>query len=209
MTIEDRRNREKKERRKTILAAAEKLFASEGFHQTTLERVATEIDISKGTIYLYFKNKEELFFSTFEEKLERRQAAIKPAFEAANSLEQAINSIVGEQIRFLQENKHFFKLLMGEQVKFERADSDEVRKKTFFKNHAKFIESLINGFSRHMENERINHISSKTLTLTIIGSINAHLMNWILTSGESSLEVAKDDIVQIICHGCLLDGNRN
>jgi AcrR family transcriptional regulator len=44
-----------------ILDAALRVFAQRGLHQTSLEEVAKEAGISKGTIYLYFKNKEELF----------------------------------------------------------------------------------------------------------------------------------------------------
>src|SRR5437867_4192319 len=44
-----------------ILDAALRVFARRGLHRTNLEEVAKEAGISKGTIYLYFKNKEELF----------------------------------------------------------------------------------------------------------------------------------------------------
>jgi AcrR family transcriptional regulator len=52
------------QRPEEITDAALKVFAQRGLHNTTLDDVAKEAGISKGTIYLYFKNKEELFVAT-------------------------------------------------------------------------------------------------------------------------------------------------
>jgi len=53
------------ERRKAILAAAEKVFAARGYASSTMAAVAAEAGISKGSIYNYFKNKEDLFRQVF------------------------------------------------------------------------------------------------------------------------------------------------
>ena len=51
----------KEEAKSRILDAAAKVFAEKGYHQATMDDVARSIGVSKGAIYLYFKNKEELF----------------------------------------------------------------------------------------------------------------------------------------------------
>ena len=61
MGIAERREREKDQRRNTILDAAEKVFFSQGINLATMDGVAEEAELSKGTLYLYFKSKEELF----------------------------------------------------------------------------------------------------------------------------------------------------
>lgn len=63
MGIEDRKMRERRQREQLILAAAKKVIAANGFRKTTMSLIAREAEISAGTIYLYFKNKEELFIS--------------------------------------------------------------------------------------------------------------------------------------------------
>ncbi|MBL0713382.1 MAG: TetR/AcrR family transcriptional regulator [Desulfosarcina sp.] len=55
-----RRQREREQRLQTILKAAGTLFAEEGYHQTGMERIADEAEVSVGTVYFYFKNKEDL-----------------------------------------------------------------------------------------------------------------------------------------------------
>lgn len=61
MGIQERKKREKERRRQQILSAAKTLFANRGFHQTTMEEIAKEAELSPGTLYLYFKSKDELF----------------------------------------------------------------------------------------------------------------------------------------------------
>jgi len=60
MGIYERKQREKVQRRQEILHAARKVFSSKGFNSATIEEIALEAELSPGTLYLYFKNKEEL-----------------------------------------------------------------------------------------------------------------------------------------------------
>lgn len=63
MSIKDRREREKEQRRNDIFAAAEKLFLSRGYDDVSMNDIAHEVELSKATLYLYFDNKDELFFA--------------------------------------------------------------------------------------------------------------------------------------------------
>ena len=63
MGIEERREREKEQRRRLIINAAEKVFAAKGFSGATVENIAEEAELSPATLYLYFKNKDELYAS--------------------------------------------------------------------------------------------------------------------------------------------------
>jgi len=63
MGIYERKKREKQRRRKDIIMAARKIFSVKGFNSATMEEIASEAELSPGTLYLYFKNKEELHTS--------------------------------------------------------------------------------------------------------------------------------------------------
>jgi AcrR family transcriptional regulator len=62
-----RRQREREERLKIILGAAESFFAAEGYHQTSMERIADEAEVSVGSLYVYFKNKEDLLIKLLDD----------------------------------------------------------------------------------------------------------------------------------------------
>lgn len=61
MSIQERKDREKTMRRQQIQNAAKELFILKGFHSTTIEEIAQKAELSPATIYLYFKNKDELY----------------------------------------------------------------------------------------------------------------------------------------------------
>lgn len=63
MGIQERKKREKQVRKKEILDAARKIFSNKGFNSATMEEIASKAELSPGTLYLYFKNKEELHTS--------------------------------------------------------------------------------------------------------------------------------------------------
>ncbi len=62
-----RRLREKEQRFKTILSAAETLFARKGYNQTSIEEIADLAEVSTGTVYFYFRNKEDLLIKLMQE----------------------------------------------------------------------------------------------------------------------------------------------
>ena len=71
MGILERKEREKQQRRTDILSAAEEVFFSKGFERATMDDVAEEAELSKGTLYLYFKNKEDLHMAVAMKAIEQ------------------------------------------------------------------------------------------------------------------------------------------
>ena len=63
MGIQERKEREKERRKQQIIVAAKRVFSDKGFNKATMEDIASEAELSPGTLYLYFKNKEELYAS--------------------------------------------------------------------------------------------------------------------------------------------------
>ena len=63
MGIQERKEREKERRRQQIMVAAKRVFVEKGFGGATMEDIAREAELSAGTLYLYFKNKNELYAS--------------------------------------------------------------------------------------------------------------------------------------------------
>lgn len=90
MGVSERKEREKEQRRNSIIDAAEKVFFSKGIENATMDQVADTAEYSKGTIYLYFKNKNELLHAIIERGLTILFDTFK---EAAESVEKGIEKI--------------------------------------------------------------------------------------------------------------------
>ena len=119
MGIVERKEREKEQRRNDILDAAEKVFFKKGIEQATMDDVATEAELSKGTIYLYFKSKEELYIAIGI----RAHRALRRMFEKAVSPGRPVmdNILkVGKAfIKFAGNKPDYFKTLVHFEAEFD------------------------------------------------------------------------------------------
>jgi TetR/AcrR family transcriptional regulator len=85
MSIADRREREKQMRRESIIDAAEKIFFVKGVAASTMDEIADTAELSKGTIYLYFKTKEDLYVGIVERCMHQLIDMFRKATESAST----------------------------------------------------------------------------------------------------------------------------
>ncbi|AAM06144.1 TetR/AcrR family transcriptional regulator [Methanosarcina acetivorans] len=83
MTLTERRQREKAQRREDILNAAEKLFFSRSYDDVSMDEIASKVELNKATLYLYFKDKESLYFAVVNRGIKILRAMV--AEEAKNA----------------------------------------------------------------------------------------------------------------------------
>ena len=100
------------QKRTKILIAAAELFAAQPFHKVLLSNVAEAAGVGKGTLYVYFKNKEDLYlsvlYSGFSQLVERlNHTTDQSEHSALQNLETAIREI----IRFAYQNPYMFELM--------------------------------------------------------------------------------------------------
>ena len=90
MGIFERKQREKEYRRNEIIRAARKIFSSKGFTASSMEEIALQAELSPGTLYLYFKNKEELHTVLSIDILKRLADEIQKVVKEDISVEEKI-----------------------------------------------------------------------------------------------------------------------
>jgi TetR/AcrR family transcriptional regulator len=120
MGIAERRGREKEQRRIDIIDAAERVFFSKGWRTATMDDVAESVELSKATLYLYFKNKEELYAAI----LVRGSVLLHEMFETAiqthdTGIEQ-VRAIGRAYIAFHDRHRDYYDAMMY----FESKDLD-------------------------------------------------------------------------------------
>jgi TetR/AcrR family transcriptional regulator, fatty acid metabolism regulator protein len=82
------RDRASGDKRERILAAAERIFARHGFFAARVSEIAKEAGVADGTIYLYFKSKDDLLISLFESRMKQVNEALRAAIAGRAPVEQ-------------------------------------------------------------------------------------------------------------------------
>ncbi|UCC66672.1 MAG: TetR/AcrR family transcriptional regulator [Deltaproteobacteria bacterium] len=111
MGIEERRNREKLARREAIIVCARELFLAKGFNATTMDEIAQRAELSKGTLYLYFNSKEELYVTVMSEGLKILFDRIEETFNLDLPPDQVIRKLGEVYYRYYLDHRDYFRIL--------------------------------------------------------------------------------------------------
>jgi len=119
------REEKKRQTKKAILEAAVRLFDKKGFEKTSIQELANEAGVGKGTIYTYFQTKSEIFYAFCEEQLEFVHTELANKTDPnAPVIEQVMTVFMGEFLHVTQ-NREFGRFFM-QQVLFPE-DMDKSR----------------------------------------------------------------------------------
>lgn len=110
MTIAARKQREKEDMRLLILDAAKSIFLEKGYEQTSLRTIAQKIQYSPGTIYLYFKDKDEIFHALHEEGFRRMMEKMQPLQFVSDPIER-LKAMGRTYLDFAKNNKDLYELM--------------------------------------------------------------------------------------------------
>jgi len=108
-----------------LLEAARELFLNKGYAGTTMELVSRTAGFSKRTVYLYFKNKDDLFLAVASQGLDRLQASLEDVDVEALEYEAAVETIMERYIRFAQEEPEYFRFIFHDATQSMIANASE------------------------------------------------------------------------------------
>jgi AcrR family transcriptional regulator len=111
-----RRERKKQATRRRIVEAATRLFAEHGFDAPTVDQIAEEADVAKGTIYNYFDAKEELLFELLIEVERQVQGELDRFAEAPGPLESILEEWLRHQFRLKRPHLPFVRVFLSQLV---------------------------------------------------------------------------------------------
>lgn len=185
----------KADKEKRIIEAATKLFAEKGYRSTTIEEIAREAGIAKGTVYLYFKDKQELFHHIVQrisETHEKNQIKIHEFKEWKDRLRQYIVL----QLKFFQDNIYLARISIKETYGF-----DEEVARIFFKaidRHVQLIASIIRG---GMRDGVFREVDAHKTAMAFMGMVNYYIVYEFMENREQKLEETADFLLNLFLQG--------
>lgn len=200
LKVMNRRKLRQKNHAAQILEAGEKLFAKKGFYPTTMEEVARAAGLAKGTIYLHFNDKRDLFFSIIEKKLDILLEKIEKEMRKDEFPSQRIKLAIGIHLRFLEENRDFFKIMqtLPESLKQEM---ERKLKGRVIEKQSRYVEILDQLIRKGIRNQEIKPLDSRKLAVILVGMMHSLTIYWISRKEKGSLSQDDSLVWQIFWEG--------
>jgi TetR/AcrR family fatty acid metabolism transcriptional regulator len=116
-------------KKEEILEAASRVFAEKEFHEVLIDDIAALAGVGKGTVYRYFRTKEELYFETILQAFDHLSATLAEAVAQESSPMRRLERIIRESLRFSWERRHLLSLLQGDERRFAMREAELRRRR--------------------------------------------------------------------------------
>lgn len=105
-----RRDRERERHRREILEAAERIFGRNGYRATTVEAIAKEAEFAVGTLYKFFKGKEDIYSHVIEALFQRFMRECEESVLSIDDPEEAIAALIALRLMHSDEHRQFLRI---------------------------------------------------------------------------------------------------
>ncbi|WNR42214.1 TetR/AcrR family transcriptional regulator [Paenibacillus roseipurpureus] len=180
-----------------ILEGAMKVFAENGFHKSQVSRIAKEAGVADGTIYLYFKKKEDILTSLFQEKLGELVEKFNRAVDESSSAKDALRKICEIHFSELENNIHMAYLT---QIELRQSDL-ELRKEIglALKRYIILIENILE--KGKLDGSFRPDLDVKLVRLLIFGGMDEVVTSWLISGQKYSLTAQVGPTLDFFMHG--------
>ena len=186
-----------RDKRSRILEAAVKVFARKGYFGARVSEIAKNARVADGTIYLYFRNKEDILVSLFDEVMSEHIARGREELAEVEGAEARLLVIAGHHLRLLGHNRDLavvFQVELRQSTKFlERFTAGWLQ--DYLAVISEVIEEGQNDGTFRPE------LSRKLATKAFFGALDEMVTSWILSSKDYDLVSQAAPVVDLFLHG--------
>jgi len=180
-----------------ILEAAVKVFAKQGFHKSTIAQIAREAGVADGTIYLYFKNKDDILVQFFEFKTKQVFDRFQEIVSKGDNAKEKLSQLIRSHLQEFERDRNMAMVYQSE----TRRNSPLVKEQ--IKQMSKMYLDIV---AEIVEQGQVEGCFRKDLYLGlvkryILGAVEEVINTWIGSGGKYDLVAMADPLVDLLIRG--------
>lgn len=189
--------KDERDKNSRIIEAATRVFAEKGFFKATVSDVARAAEVAEGTIYLYFKNKDDLLISIFESSMDMFIREMEEELAGVSDVKERLRRLITLHLSLVESHRALAQVLHV-----------ELRQSTMFmreykgdklKQYLKFIQAVIeDGQSQGIFRKDADPY---VLRRTIFGALDEVGLKWVLSKRKGPLEQFSKQIADLFLNG--------
>jgi len=187
----------KEAKKQHILEAAIRVFAKHGFQNTSVSQVAREANVADGTIYLYFKNKNELLVSIFDEAMRFFEAQAEESLNHLKTAPEKLAMLAQLHLRNLGENEDIatvFQVELRHSIRIMQKFSQ-----TSLKKYLKLMEEIF--IQGQKEGTIRPDLDTWIAVKVFFGALDEMTTGWILSKRNYALEDMARPVIEMLLQG--------
>ena len=196
-----RRERERERQRREMLETALSLFSDRGYHNVTMHEIAEKAEFAIGTVYKYFKNKEDLYRALMLEKADEFRAMIRKSLEEKDDEIDKLRNYVHAKAELFRANlpliRLYFSESFGESFNLSAGLNYEIRR-----GHDESLMTLAAIFESGMKKKRFKRIADPFfLAVALDGITTAFIFRWLEAPDRGPFPETPDTILNVLFKG--------
>lgn len=180
-----------------ILEAACKVFAEMGFHQSTISQIAKEAGVADGTIYLYFKNKNDILVQFYEYKTKQVFDRFREAVDQADTAVEKLRNLIRTHLNEFQKDPNMAMVYQAEVYQQRRKAKDSIKEMS--KMYRDIITELIEQGQEEGSMRRNLYIG--LVKRMVNGAVDEVINSWIHQGRSYDLVSMADPLVELFIRG--------
>jgi len=177
-----------------ILEAARKVFAKKGFHDATVDDIANAAGVAKGTVYLYYRSKQEVYLAALKFGIAQMYSALVEEVRQVSTTEEKLRALIAAKLAYFEENRDFFKIYYFELGKIPtHPGTIDSEFKSLYLDQARLVESILKEGSRKkaIRNLRTDQ-AAFAISDIIRGVVTQRVLGWTKSKISQDVEFIFD-----------------
>ncbi len=184
-------------KRESIIQAAIEVFSKNNFRNSSISEIAQKANVAEGTIYQYFKNKEDLFFSIPIEKTKEFTRELDLHLQGINGAVNKIRKFIWYYLYFFKMNPDYGRILMLE-MRVSKSFTETETYDFLKKSTSRILEVIKEGQEEDVIRKDTNHYLNRQLILGILEHI---VTRWLLKEQTYDLMEYYNEVTELVSHG--------
>jgi TetR/AcrR family fatty acid metabolism transcriptional regulator len=181
-----------------IIDAAVIAIAENGYHQAQVSKIAKQAGVADGTIYLYFKNKEDILISLFEEKMGDFIEKIGKMIAGKGTAAEKLLMMIVAHFSLLSENHH---LAIVTQLELRQSNLElRIRINDVLKGYLHVIDKVI--IEGKESGEFASDLDVRLARQMIFGTIDETVTSWVMNEEKYDLDALASPVHRLLINGC-------
>jgi TetR/AcrR family fatty acid metabolism transcriptional regulator len=181
-----------------IIDAAVVVIAENGYHQAQVSKIAKQAGVADGTIYLYFKNKEDILISLFKEKMGDFVEKIENIIAGKTTATEKLLSLIETHFSMLSNDHH---LAIVTQLELRQTNKElRVKINEVLKGYLQVVDKIImEGIEKE---EFAKELDVRLARQMIFGTIDEMATSWVMNEEKYELQAMAPAIHHLLIKGC-------